>query len=80
VSGSEDAVIPGSVGTIDVGFFVIGEIVSEDLGLGRIGGFDRGAAMDNAVRLIEIYRLSDVVGDDGVILPEFCDAIDLHSE
>jgi len=59
---------------------VIHAVISEDLSLRRISGRDSSPAMDDAVRLIKIHGLGDVVGDDGIVLPHFGNAIYLHRQ
>lgn len=80
VAGSEEAIGPGSLGTVDGVLAVIDEIVSQDFGLFGICGDDLTAAVDETVGLVEVDGLRDVVGDDGIVLPEFGDAINLNGE
>ncbi len=80
VRGSEVTVEHGSTVTLDRSLSVIGEIVAEDLGLGRIGSRDLLAAMDEAGRLVEIYGFSNVVRDDGIILPRLINTIHLDGQ
>ena len=61
-------------------FAIVVAVVAEDFGLRGIGGGDAGASVHEAVRLIEIGRGGDVIGNDGIVLPEFRNAIDLHGE
>lgn len=80
VAGGEYAIAPGGVGTIHRSFLVVHEEVAEDLSFGGIGGGDTAASVNDAVGLVEIYGGGDVVGNDGIVLPDFGDAIDLHGE
>ena len=54
VVGSQGAVHPGHAFALDGVFLVIEEIISQDLRLG-IGGGDLGAAVKDAVRLVEVH-------------------------
>jgi len=80
VVGSKDAVEPGSFRALDGMFFVIDEVVAQDFCLGGVSGGDLWAAVDEAMRLIKIDGLGDVVGNDGILLPEFGHAIHLDGE
>ena len=80
VTGSEGAVEPGSSFTLDGRLPVIVAIVAENLGAGGVGGNNLRAAVNKAVRLIEVYGGSDIVGDGAVFLPELGDAINLDRE
>ena len=80
VAGGEDAVPEGVLGAGGGIFPVVHEVVAEDFGLCGIGGRDAAATVDDALGLIEVDGLGDIVGDDGVVLPEFGHAIDLYGE
>ena len=80
MAGSEEAIRPGSLRAIDRIFLVIHAVVSKDLSLRGIGGRDVRPAVDDALRLIEVHSFGDVVWDDRIVLPDFGDAIHLHSE
>ena len=80
VAGCEDAVPPGGFGALDGSFLVIHTVVAEDVGSGGVGGGDLALAMNNALGLVEVYGFSNVVGNDGIVLPNFGDAIDLHRQ
>src|ERR1700676_3845866 len=80
VAGGEYAVEPGSLRALDWSLPIVGQVISKDFCFGGIGGSDSGPAMDEAVRLIKIHRLGDVIGDDGILLPKFCHAIYLNSK
>ena len=47
---------------------------------GGVGGVDGGAAVEEAFGLIEVDRLGDVGGDDGVVLLALGDAVDGDEE
>ena len=64
VARSENAIGPGSLGTLDGVLAVIHKEVSENQSLRRIGGNDLRLTMDDTVSLIKIDGLGDVVGDD----------------
>lgn len=79
VAGSE--VIEPAHGFAPYGLFaIVVAIVAENFCFGGVGGGDAGASVDEAVRLIEVDGGSDVVGNDGVVLPQFGDAVDLYGE
>lgn len=80
VAGGEDAVPEGVFGAGGGIFPVVHEVIAEDFRLGGIGSGDAAAAVDNALGLIEVDGFNNIVGDDGVVLPEFGDAIDLDGE
>ena len=78
--GGKYTVEPGSLRALDRVLLVVDEVISQNVRLGRISSFDLRAAVDDAMRLIEIDGLGDVVGNDGILLPEFGDAIHLDGE
>ena len=78
MTGGEEAVCPGSVGAFDGSFLVIDEVVAEDLSFRGIGGDDLRLAVDDAMGLVEVDGLGDIVRNDGIVLPDFGDAIDLN--
>jgi len=80
VIGSEEALCPRGLGALNRVLLVIHEVVSEDLSFSGVGGDDLPAAMDDAVGLIKVHGLGDIVWNDGIVLPNFGDAIDLHGE
>jgi len=80
VVGRKYTVEPGSLWTLDGVLLVVDEVVSKNVCLGRISSFDLRAAVDDAMRLIKIDGLGDVVGNDGILLPELGDAIHLDGE
>jgi len=77
VAGGEDAVPPRSFGALDVILFVIEEVVAQDFGPGGINGGDVATAVDDALSLIKIHGLGYVIRNEGIVLPEFGDTIDL---
>ena len=78
VAGHESAVKPGGSFALHRSLIVVITIIAEDLCLGGVGRPNKGAAMDEAMRLVKIHGSGDVIGDDTVALPELGDAIDLH--
>ena len=78
--GGKYTVEPGSLRALDRVLLVVDEVISQNVRLGRISSFDLRAAVDDAMGLIEIDGLGDVVGNDGILLPEFGDAIHLDGE
>ena len=80
VAGSEDAVEPGSAGTFDGSLPIVGQVISNNLCFGGIGGSDSGPAMDESVRLIEVHGFGNIVRNDGIFLPEFRHAIHLDGQ
>ena len=80
VARSEDPLKPGCPGTLHRFFLVIETVIAQNLSLRIVCGRNRCAAMDQAMRLIKVRRLGDVVGDDLVVLPGLFDAIDLYRE
>jgi len=80
VVGGKYTVEPGSLRALDRVLLVVDEVISQNVRLGRISSFDLRAAVDDAMGLIEIDGLGDVVGNDGILLPEFGDAIHLDGE
>ncbi len=71
---------PGIFRARDRSLLVIDAVVSQDGGLCRIGCRDLRPSVDQAVRLIKIDGLGDVVGDDGILLPQFGNTIHLHRQ
>ena len=61
-------------------FVIIESIISQNLSLGIVGGCDPRSAMDQAMRLVKVDCLSNVVRNDLVPLPRFLDAVDLYRE
>jgi len=80
VPGSEEAIRPRSSWAVDWSFFVVHAVVAQNRGLGGIGGKDLAPAVDNACCLIKVHGLGDVVGNDGIVLPQFGDTIHLHRQ
>jgi len=80
VAGHEGPANPGRCLAFNRSLVVVVTIVAEDLSLRSVGGMNHGAAMDQAVRLVEVGGGSYVVGDDSIALPELGDAVDLHGE
>ena len=69
---------PGILPALDRGFFVIHEVVPQDTGARGVGGRDVAAAVNDALSLIKVHSFDYIVGDDGIVLPDFGHAIDLH--
>jgi hypothetical protein len=80
VAGGEEAVCPGGLGACDWCFLVIHAVIPEDFGFCRIGGGDLLPAVHDALGLIKVYGFGDVIWNDGIVLPQFGDAIHLHCE
>lgn len=78
VARSEDAISPGSLGTLDGVSPVIHKVISEDQSLRRIGGNDLLLTVDDTVSLIKVDGLGDVVRNDRIVLPDLGYAINLH--
>jgi hypothetical protein len=56
---------------------IIEAVVAQDLSFGIVGGMNFAASVQNSMWLVEIGGLDDIVGNDAVVLPGFCDRIDL---
>jgi len=80
VAGSEETLHAGLVRACDRIFPVVDAVIPQNLGLRWVGGGNLRPAVEDAVRLIKVDRLRDVTGDDGIVLPDFGDAVDLHGE
>src|ERR1700730_3754366 len=78
MAGSEYVLEPGTAAALHRFLPVVEAVVSKNLRLGIVGSDDLGAAVQQAMRLIKIHCLGDVVGDDLVALPRFLDAVDLY--
>ncbi len=61
-------------------FLVIEAVISQNLRLRIIGRGDLRTTVEQPMRLIEIHRRRDIVGNDFVLLPGLLDAVDLHRE
>ena len=61
-------------------FLIIETVVSKDLRLRIIRCGDVTFAVKQAMGLIEVNRLSDIVGDDPVALLRFWHAVDLYRQ
>lgn len=80
VAGGEDAVPKRVFGALRGTLFIVHEVVSQNHSLCRVGRDDSAAAMDDAFGLVEVDGFGNVVWDDGVVLPQLGDAIDLNGE
>jgi hypothetical protein len=80
VAGSKHAVNPGSLRALDWIFPVIGEVIPQNFCLRGISGRDLRPAVDDAMGLIKIDGLGDIVGNNGIVLPDLGDAIHLHRQ
>src|SRR6202035_3870842 len=80
VAGSKEAVNPGSLWALYWILPVIGEVIPQNFGFRGISGGDLRAAVDDAMRLIKVHSLGDVVGNHGIVLPDFGDTINLHCQ
>lgn len=80
VAGSEETLHAGLVRARNRIFLVIDAVIPQNLGLRRVGGGNLCPAVENAMRLIKVHGLRDIAGNDGIVLPDFGDAVDLHSE
>src|SRR6202158_4915904 len=78
MAGSENVLEPGPGAALHRLLPVIEAVVSKNLRLGIVGSDDLGAAVQQAMRLIKVHRLGDIVGDDLIALPRFLDAVDLY--
>src|ERR1700687_5990064 len=76
--GSEYVLEPGTSAALHRLLPVIEAVVSKNLRLGTVDSYDLAAAVQQAMRLIKVHCLGDVVGDDLISLPRFLDAVDLH--
>ena len=76
----EETVVPGVLLAIDRSRFIVEAEISDDVRACRIGSADPGLAVHEAIRLIEIYRLRYVCGNDLIILARLGDAIHLNCE
>lgn len=76
----EHAVVPRGAGTLDRILPVIHEIVAQNSRSGGIGGGDEGLAVNQTVSLKIVHGFGHIVRNDGVVLPKFSNAIDLHSQ
>ena len=59
---------------------VVESKISHDFGLRRIGGANLPAGRARSIRLVEIYRLSDVGGNHSIVLADLGYAIHLNGE
>src|ERR1700728_4530403 len=80
VAGGQETVCPGGLGASNWRFLVIDSVITEDFGFCRIGGSDVLLAVHDALGLVKIHGFGDVIWNDGVVLPQFGDAIHLHGE
>ena len=80
VAAHEEACVPGIFGAGDGMRAVVEEIVPEDCGARSVGGDDFWLAADEALVLIEIGGVADVVGDGLVVAAGFGHAIYLDGE
>src|ERR1700730_1480587 len=78
MAGSEYVLEPGTAAALHRLLPVIEAIVSKNLRLGIVGSYDLCAAVEQAMRLIKVYGLGDIVGDDLVALPGLINAVDLY--
>ena len=74
------AVEPRHAVTLDRILMVVKSIVAEDLGLGVVRSPNLAASMQNAMRLVKIGGLDDVVRNDPIVLPRLGNRVDLDSE
>jgi len=79
VTVCEMPVQPGVIRTLERALRVVCSIVPKDFSSQGIGGSDLPPAVEDALGLIKIHGFSDIVGNNGVVLPELRDAIDLNS-
>src|ERR1700686_2983727 len=77
MAGSEYVLEPGPAATLPRLLPVIEAVVSKNLRLGIVGSDDLCAAVQQAVRLIKVHCLGDIVGDDLIALPGLLYAVDL---
>lgn len=80
MAGGEDAVPPASLGTSDRLFLIVHPVISQYVSASGIGGDNPAATVDDPLGLIEIDRFRDVIGNDGIVLAEFRDAIHLNGK
>ena len=80
VAGSERVGEPGIIRALDGIFFVIHEVVAQDFSSDGVGCGDLASAVNDALGLIKIHGLRDVVGNNGIVLPHFGDAIYLNRQ
>lgn len=59
---------------------VIEAVVSQDLGFGIVGRMNFAASVENSMRLVKIGGLEDIVWNDAIVLPGFCDRVDLNCQ
>jgi hypothetical protein len=80
VGGREEALKPRRSRALHGRFLIIEPVVAENLRLRIVGGGDACAAVEQAVRLIEVGRRRDILGYDGIALPGLRDAVDLNGQ
>ena len=80
VAGSEETLDTGLVGARDWIFPVVDAVIPQNFGFRRVGGRNLFSAVEDAMRLVEVHRLRDVARNDGIVLPDLGDAVDLHGE
>jgi len=80
MAGSEDSVPPRGAGAGNGSFLVIHEVIAQNFSSGGIGRSDLAATVDDAVDLVKIYGFGDIVGNDGIVLPQFGDTIHLDGQ
>src|ERR1700686_796703 len=78
MAGSEYVLEPGTAAALHRLLPVIEAVVSKNLRLGIVGSYDLCAAVQQAMGLIKIPCLGDIVGDDLIALPRLLNAVDLH--
>src|ERR1700693_4349312 len=78
MAGSEYVLEPGTAAALHRFLPVIEAVDSKNLGLGIVGSDHLCPAVQQAMRLIKVHCLGDIVGDDLIALPRFLDAVDLY--
>ena len=80
VAAHEEAGVPGIFGAGDGVRAVVEKKIAEDRGARGVGGDDFLLAADEALVLIKIRGVADVVGDGLVVAAGFGNAVDLDGE
>jgi hypothetical protein len=80
VAGSEYVGEPGILRACHGICFVIHAVVAQNLRSGGVCRGDLASAVNNALGLIKVHGFRDVVGNNGIVLPYFGHAVDLHCQ
>jgi len=80
VAWGEGPVKPGSSLALNRSLPIVETVIAENLSLGLVSSGNMRAAMDDAMRLVEVRGSDDIFGDDAVVLPRLRHAVHLHRQ